>query len=80
MITWVGLIWEDFLEEVWLEEALQGGAEKHERSLTANFWAEKARLSAFLTHLFPFPYRQRPDSTGLDMQTLRTGDWMFILV
>lgn len=76
----MGLIWEDFLEEVWLEEAVQGGAERHESSLPANFWAGKARLSAFFTHLFLFQYRQWPDSAGLDVLTLRTDDWMFILV
>lgn len=38
VIIRVGLIWEDFLEEVWLEEAVQGGAENHDQSLAANFF------------------------------------------
>lgn len=33
VIIWVGLIWEDFQEEVWLEEAVPGGAENHDQNL-----------------------------------------------
>ena len=32
VIIWVGLIWEDFQEEVWLEEAVPGGAENHDQT------------------------------------------------
>lgn len=43
VITWV----EDFLEEVWLVEAMQGGAEG---SLTDNFREEKTRFSSSLAN------------------------------
>lgn len=52
MTVWVELFCEDFLEDVWLEEAVQGGAEKHEGGLSVILWEGKTRLLFLLTHLF----------------------------
>lgn len=30
LLTWVELIWEDFLKEVWLDKTVQVWADKHE--------------------------------------------------
>lgn len=57
VIIWVGLIWEDFLEEVWLEEAVQGGAENHDQSLAVNLMSGRQRpgFSPSLPTFFPIP-------------------------
>lgn len=39
-------------------EVMQGGAEMQERNLMVSFWAGKARLPSFFTHLFS-PFRHR---------------------
>lgn len=55
-ITWVGLIWEDFLEEVWLQEAVQGGAENHDQSLPVILSSGRERPGFSLSpYLPPFP-------------------------
>lgn len=72
MITWVGLTWQDFLEEVWLEETVQGGAEKHEGSLTVILTYGQVSLLPY-PPLLPSPV-QDSGCIGqwLEMWTLRT--------
>lgn len=52
----MGLIWEDFLEEVWLQEAVQGGAENHDQSLPVILSSGRERPGFSLSpYLPPFP-------------------------
>ena len=55
VIIWVGLIWEDFQEEVWLEEAVPARWGWESWPKPVKFWEAKARFLSFLTQPFPHP-------------------------